>query len=560
MSLCMGCMTDKGESVICPKCGLNEQELKNASPNFLQPGSRLNDRYTVGIALGQGGFGITYIGYDNVLGTRVAIKEYYPNDSAQRESESRTVRAFAGGETDFEKGKEKFLTEARTLARFSEYPGVVSVKDCFGANGTAYMVMQYLDGTDLKQYLNRRGGKLGESESIQILMPVTEALKEIHKTGIIHRDISPDNIFMTEDGQVKLIDFGAARQSFGDNKSISVTLKPGYAPEEQYRTRGNQGPWTDVYALTATLYRMITGNTPPESIERVMDDELVIPEYLSDNVRYVLKKGMAVKAADRFENVEQLMNAILGKAQLSQTQKSAVNEQASFKNPIPMNETAYPVEQKRKRNGIILVSALSVLAIICAVVTTVLVIDKTNDKNVRTTATQTTPSQTTPKPSNTESKKAEETVVLEDLYNSAYTYKRMDGISGSTLVTSKSEYDDIVNTIRGYCNSYSAFVETSDGSEQDFIRYMSMYLKTGSKAYTNQFKYYQKYNISYNNLNSMDVKCVRKSGNMYYAWDSEVQEEIKRGVTVTNRSDWVYLIEKNGSEYLITDYIPNPVK
>ena len=560
MSLCMGCMTDKGESVICPKCGLNEQELKNASQNFLQPGSRLNDRYTVGIALGQGGFGITYIGYDNVLGTRVAIKEYYPNDSAQRESESRTVRAFAGGETDFEKGKEKFLNEARTLARFSEYPGVVSVKDCFGANGTAYMVMQYLDGTDLKQYLNRHGGKLSESESVQILMPVTEALKEIHKTGIIHRDISPDNIFMTEDGQVKLIDFGAARQSFGDNKSISVTLKPGYAPEEQYRTRGNQGPWTDVYALSATLYRMVTGNTPPESIERVMDDELVIPDYLSDNVRYALKKGMAVKAADRFENIEQLMNAILGKAQLSQTQKSAVNEQASFKNPIPMNETVYPVEQKRKRNGIILVSALSVLAIICAVVTTVLVIDKTNDKNVRTTATQTTPSQTTPKPSNTESKKAEETVVLEDLYNSAYTYKRMDGISGSTLVTSKSEYDDIVNTIRGYCNSYSAFVETSDGSEQDFIRYMSMYLKTGSKAYTNQFKYYQKYNISYNNLNSMDVKCVRKSGNMYYAWDSEVQEEIKSGVTVTNRSDWVYLIEKNGSEYLITDYIPNPVK
>ena len=560
MSLCMGCMTDKGESVICPKCGLNEQELKNASQNFLQPGSRLNDRYTVGIALGQGGFGITYIGYDNVLGTRVAIKEYYPNDSAQRESESRTVRAFAGGETDFEKGKEKFLTEARTLARFSEYPGVVSVKDCFGANGTAYMVMQYLDGTDLKQYLNRRGGKLGESESIQILMPVTEALKEIHKTGIIHRDISPDNIFMTKDGQVKLIDFGAARQSFGDNKSISVTLKPGYAPEEQYRTRGNQGPWTDVYALSATLYRMVTGNTPPESIERVMDDELVIPDYLSDNVRYALKKGMAVKATDRFENVEQLMNAILGKAQPVQTQKSAVNEQASFKNPIPMNGTAYPIEQKRKRNGIILVSVLSALAVICAVVTTVLVIDKTNDKNVRTTATQTTPSQTTPKPSNTESKKAEETVVLEDLYNSAYTYKRMDGISGSTLVTSKSEYDDIVNTIRGYCNSYSAFVETSDGSEQDFIRYMSMYLKTGSKAYTNQFKYYQKYNISYNNLNSMDVKCVRKSGNMYYAWDSEVQEEIKSGVTVTNRSDWVYLIEKNGSEYLITDYIPNPVK
>ena len=560
MGLCMGCMTDKGESVICPKCGLNEQELKNASQNFLQPGSRLNDRYTVGIALGQGGFGITYIGYDNVLGTRVAIKEYYPNDSAQRESESRTVRAFAGGETDFEKGKEKFLTEARTLARFSEYPGVVSVKDCFGANGTAYMVMQYLDGTDLKQYLNRYGGKLSESESVQILMPVTEALKEIHKTGIIHRDISPDNIFMTEDGQVKLIDFGAARQSFGDNKSISVTLKPGYAPEEQYRTRGNQGPWTDVYALSATLYRMVTGSTPPESIERVMDDELVIPDYLSDNVRYALKKGMAVKAADRFENIEQLMNAIFGKAQPSQTQKSAVNEQASFKNPIPMNGTAYPIEQKRKRNGIILVSVLSALAVICAVVTTVLVIDKTNDKNVRTTATQTTPSQTTPKPSNTESKKAEETVVLEDLYNSAYTYKRMDGISGSTLVTSKSEYDDIVNTIRGYYRSYADFINYGSGTKDSFGDYMSNVLTYDSYAFNTQFSYYQKHNISECNLLNLSVKSIRKNGNVYFVWDTEVVEETKSGITAMEGSDWVYRIEKLGGGYKIVDYTTDPAK
>ena len=558
MSLCMGCMTDKGESVICPKCGLNEQELKNASQNFLQPGSRLNDRYTVGIALGQGGFGITYIGYDNVLGTRVAIKEYYPNDSAQRESESRTVRAFAGGETDFEKGKEKFLTEARTLARFSEYPGVVSVKDCFGANGTAYMVMQYLDGTDLKQYLNRRGGKLGESESIQILMPVTEALKEIHKTGIIHRDISPDNIFMTKDGQVKLIDFGAARQSFGDNKSISVTLKPGYAPEEQYRTRGNQGPWTDVYALSATLYRMVTGNTPPESIERVMDDELVIPDYLSDNIRYALKKGMAVKAADRFENIEQLMNAILGKAQPSQTQKSAAAPQKSYKNPIPMNETVYPIEQKRKRNGIILVSVLSALAVICAVVTTVLVIDKTNDKNVRTTATQTTPSQTTPKPLNTESKKAEETVVLEDLYNSAYTYKRMDGISGSTLVTSKSEYDDIVNTIRGYYRSYADFINYGSGTKDSFGDYMSNVLIYGSYAFNTQFSYYQKHNISECNLLNLSVKSIRKKGNVYFVWDTEVVEETKSGITAMEGSDWVYRIEKLGGGYKIVDYTTDP--
>ena len=307
----MGCMTDKGENVICPHCGLNENDLGGASPAFIKPGYVLNDRYIVGIALGQGGFGITYIGFDKVLGQRVAIKEYYPSDIAQRVPGDRTVMPFTNSDSNFEHGKQKFIDEARTLGRFSGYHGIVEVKDCFNANGTAYMVMQYLDGTDMKGYLNKRGGHLGEKESISILTPVIEALKEVHKAGVIHRDISPDNIFMTSDGQVKLIDFGAAKQAVGGQKSLSVTLKPGYAPEEQYRTRGNQGPWTDVYALTATLYKMLTGNTPPDSLERAINDELVIPNYLSPNVQFALRKGMAVKAADRFESVEELQRALM---------------------------------------------------------------------------------------------------------------------------------------------------------------------------------------------------------------------------------------------------------
>ena len=307
----MGCMTDKGENVICPHCGLNENDLGGASPAFIKPGYVLNDRYIVGIALGQGGFGITYIGFDKVLGQRVAIKEYYPSDIAQRVPGDRTVMPFTNSDSNFEHGKQKFIDEARTLGRFSGYHGIVEVKDCFNANGTAYMVMQYLDGTDMKGYLNKRGGHLGEKESISILTPVIEALKEVHKAGVIHRDISPDNIFMTSDGQVKLIDFGAAKQAVGGQKSLSVTLKPGYAPEEQYRTRGNQGPWTDVYALTATLYKMLTGNTPPDSLDRAINDELVIPNYLSPNVQFALRKGMAVKAADRFASVEELQRALM---------------------------------------------------------------------------------------------------------------------------------------------------------------------------------------------------------------------------------------------------------
>ena len=347
----MGCMTDKGENVICPHCGLNENDLGGASPAFIKPGYVLNDRYIVGIALGQGGFGITYIGFDKVLGQRVAIKEYYPSDIAQRVPGDRTVMPFTNSDSNFEHGKQKFIDEARTLGRFSGYHGIVEVKDCFNANGTAYMVMQYLDGTDMKGYLNKRGGHLGEKESISILTPVIEALKEVHKAGVIHRDISPDNIFMTSDGQVKLIDFGAAKQAVGGQKSLSVTLKPGYAPEEQYRTRGNQGPWTDVYALTATLYKMLTGNTPPDSLDRAINDELVIPNYLSPNVQFALRKGMAVKAADRFENMSEFQNAIVSRNQAENNGAKPLAADAPLSNTMSVKAFDSENEHNGKNKG-----------------------------------------------------------------------------------------------------------------------------------------------------------------------------------------------------------------
>ena len=297
-------MKEKGEEQVCPLCGMSDADLGEVAPMFLRPGSELKDRYIVGIALGQGGFGITYIGYDKVLNTRVAIKEYFPSDIAGRTSEAGTVSAYTRSADDFGRGKERFLDEARTLAKFSDHPCIVGVKDCFAENETAYMIMEYLDGVSLKEYLNRKGGRLSVSDSISILAPVMDALCAVHKEGIIHRDISPDNIFITTDGRVRLIDFGAARQTMGGQKSLSVMLKPGYAPEEQYRTRGNQGPWTDVYALTATLYRMITGEVPPDSLERVMEDTLDIPVDLPQNVQTALRIGMAVRASERYSSVE----------------------------------------------------------------------------------------------------------------------------------------------------------------------------------------------------------------------------------------------------------------
>ncbi len=313
MSLCMGCMREKGETQICPFCGLNEVDIRNSNPAFLPPGFTLNNRYIVGKALGQGGFGITYIGYDRVLNMPVAIKEYYPTDIASRSSAEGTVFPFTKSIEHYTHGKEKFLDEARTLAKFADHPCIVGVKDCFDANDTAYMIMEYLDGTNLKEYLKNKGGKISADEAVAMLAPVMDALDSIHSYGIIHRDISPDNIFITTNGRIRLIDFGAARQSVNGQKSMSIMLKPGYAPEEQYRTKGNQGPWTDVYALTATLYKMITGSVPPDSLERVMEDTLEIPADIPAYIQSALRTGLAVRATERFSSINQLKDALSGK-------------------------------------------------------------------------------------------------------------------------------------------------------------------------------------------------------------------------------------------------------
>jgi len=369
-------MNEKGDEAVCPHCGLDEGILAEPSPAFLPPGYSLKDRYVVGIALGQGGFGITYIGYDNVLGTKVAIKEYYPSDIAQRTAGDKTVMAFTRTTDDYEKGRKRFLEEARLLAKFADHPCIVGVKDCFEANGTAYMVMQYLDGIDLKEYLSKKGGSLPLEDSIALLTPIMDALRAVHDEGIIHRDISPDNIFITTNGQVRLIDFGAARQSMGEQKSLSIMLKPGYAPEEQYRTHGNQGPWTDVYALTATLYRMITGAPPPDSLERVMNDELVIPEDLPENVRAALRKGLAIRAAERFASVEQLQKALAG-APVDFSEPSGVKNSvpsSSPKNTASFENSGRDVYTRQPAQNSGGISQRTVMLILISVLSAVLII------------------------------------------------------------------------------------------------------------------------------------------------------------------------------------------
>ena len=317
---CMGCMsTYEAIDEMCPFCGYIEGTPAKEAYH-IKPGSLLHDRYTVGRAIGFGGFGITYIAWDNKLMQKVAIKEYMPSEYATRVPGNLTVTIYDGERyTEFMTGLQKFLDEAQRLAKFQNVPGIVRILDCFSENLTAYIVMEYLDGMTLKQYLAEHGGKLPYEEAVEFILPVLAALQAVHKEGIIHRDISPDNIFITEDGEVKLLDFGAARYaSTGYSKSLSVILKPGYAPAEQYLSHGEQGPWSDVYATAATLYRMITGVVPEEALERKEKDTLKPPAALGaklpKNAEKAILNALNVRVENRTASAEEFEAQLLSTA------------------------------------------------------------------------------------------------------------------------------------------------------------------------------------------------------------------------------------------------------
>lgn len=275
----------------------------------LQRNTGLIGRYVIQEVLGQGGYGITYLGIDKLYGNKVAIKEYYPQKIAMRKAQYEDVVTVTSIEekNNYDKGKKRFLDEAQVMARFNKNEGIVKILDFFEANNTAYIVMEYLEGITLKQYLGKYG-VIQFRNLIEMMLPLLEALIEIHSQGLIHRDISPDNIMVQHNSKLKLMDFGAARDyTKSGNKSLTVILKPGYAPPEQYQTHGVQGPWTDIYALCATIYKCLTGITPPDAIARVMDDKFKEPDQLdgklSPDIKKILWKGMNIFPEERYQDI-----------------------------------------------------------------------------------------------------------------------------------------------------------------------------------------------------------------------------------------------------------------
>ena len=307
---CPNCFSEYDESLdTCPFCGYAPISQSDQYPLALAPGRILAGRYILGRVLGQGGFGITYLAWDARDKVRVAIKEFFPDSLVMRQPDTTRVALLTGDrEENFRFGKEQFLAEAKTLAQFVDNPNIVSVYSYFEENGTAYFAMEYVEGESLKSYLKEKEGRLSWEETVQLLVPVMDALQAVHDKGIIHRDVKPDNIFITKDGHTKLLDFGSARYSLGDrSRSLDVVLTAGYAPKEQYARHSRQGPYTDVYSLAACFYACITGIVPTESVERTEDDDLPLPSArgakLPAYAEDAILKGLSIKAENRWQTM-----------------------------------------------------------------------------------------------------------------------------------------------------------------------------------------------------------------------------------------------------------------
>ncbi len=375
--VCPNCHKEVGtEDKFCPFCGSNINGTRSGI-HQLQPDMVLNGRYRIKSVIGEGNFGITYLAEDTTLQMSVAVKEFYPKGYVTRESSnSQHITIYEGNKSEYiYKWRRDFINEARNLAKLSGLTGIVEVRDYFEQNDTAYIVMENLEGDDLGEYIEKHGytkandAKYGLDKRItmeqvkQIMEPVILALEKVHEAGMVHRDISPDNIKFNINGDLKLFDFGAAREAdlAGTNEK-TVMLKLGYAPEEQYRKRGNQGPWTDVYALCATIYKCITGIIPVESSERAYQDTLKRPSELgieiSKNDENALMKGLAVYADKRIKDMNELHKALYSAATPVYRQTQAY---------VPVQQQTVPKKKGSLKAVVAVIVAVIVLASVGAV-------------------------------------------------------------------------------------------------------------------------------------------------------------------------------------------------
>lgn len=348
------------------------------------PAGYVLDHYSISAVLGTGSFGVTYKAYDNQLHQTVAIKEYLPSDMARRASDSATVQPRQDSAGQFRWGLDRFLQEARTLARF-RHPNIVRVTRFLEANGTAYLVMDYVEGESLQEYLKRTGKPVSEEQLKAWFIPILQGLVTVHAAGFLHRDIKPGNIYLRDNGEPVLIDFGAARQAIGEHsKSVTGIFTAGYAPTEQYGTDAKkQGPWTDLYSLGATLYRCITGVTPtdaptrqsavmegdvdpliPASVKaagkyspaflRLIDELLILPikerPQIASPVLAALAAGQSLFGSELHDDAATMVSEKPGSTEAETVVVSNSQKEPAPKTPIPpMASPAVDMEEQPKK-------------------------------------------------------------------------------------------------------------------------------------------------------------------------------------------------------------------
>ncbi|MGN0164410.1 MAG: protein kinase [Candidatus Ornithomonoglobus sp.] len=321
-NLCLNCFCEKQPNEHkCSKCGFSVSNF-NDYGNCLPLGTLLNGNYIVGVPLGVGGFGITYKCFDIKVGGICAVKEFMPSNTAFRSKGKLNIIVNESRADLFKYGIKRFREEADMLRNF-HHVNIIDVYDSFSANGTAYYVMEYCDGVDLRRYTKSFAKKLDPQSIISLLGQCLDALGEVHRQGVLHRDIAPDNIFVTGSNRVKLLDFGSARYEMEQNeRNLSMIVKAGYAPTEQYGTSIKQGPYTDIYSLGATFYHILSGKAPEPSVNRVTND-MIIPlrqlrPDLPDRITYAIDKAMSMNINDRFQNVNE-MKTVLGYTAVAKT-------------------------------------------------------------------------------------------------------------------------------------------------------------------------------------------------------------------------------------------------
>ena len=366
LNKCFGCM-EEIQGYPCPHCGFDPRRVTGIE-YALPMGTILAGKYLVGRVLGQGGFGITYVGWDIALERKVAIKEYYPSGQVSRNPGSRGLTWYTSVQSQQAKqnGTQMFLKEARKMSKVDDIPNVVRVRDLFQENETAYIVMDFVEGETLKARLEKTG-PLPWEQAKGIFLPAIQAMEQVHQAGLVHRDISPDNLMLTPDGKVKILDLGAAKDLSVNNGASSMQVaKGGFSPFEQYTQRGSSGPWTDVYAMAATVYYTLTGKLPPVATDRVVEDTISWEEpglkALSAQALEALQKAMVISAQTRMQSMEELEKGLYSTA--VEPAPTPAPQPVQETQPEPQAKTEPKPEAGKKSGKKLWIAAAAVIAVV----------------------------------------------------------------------------------------------------------------------------------------------------------------------------------------------------